>query len=85
MRIALRHLLPAAGLPIVISQMFSGCGTVATDRAFAALEFPLGNTCDVDRFAAFGIPNWSGAQPHNGRQRVLRSATGRKEVCDASP
>ncbi|RIK68915.1 MAG: hypothetical protein DCC65_01945 [Planctomycetota bacterium] len=71
MRSSLGHLLPAAGLLILIPHMFSGCGVVQTDVPFAALEFPLGNTAVVDRIAAFGVPNWSGVQPHNGIDLVV--------------
>jgi murein DD-endopeptidase MepM/ murein hydrolase activator NlpD len=33
---------------------------------FEALEFPFGNVGDIVRMAAYGIPNWSGSDPHNG-------------------
>lgn len=30
------------------------------------LEFPFSNAGDIIRMAAYGIPNWSGTEPHNG-------------------
>jgi hypothetical protein len=33
---------------------------------FLPLEFPFQNWHQVTRMAAFGIPNWSGSDPHNG-------------------
>ncbi|HOW96514.1 MAG TPA: hypothetical protein P5567_03070 [Kiritimatiellia bacterium] len=33
---------------------------------FEPLEFPVRRTGDIIRVAAFGIPNWSGTDPHNG-------------------
>lgn len=33
---------------------------------FEPLEFPFRHTGDIVRLVAFGIPNWSGTDPHNG-------------------
>ena len=33
---------------------------------FQPLEFPFSDADDIVRIAAFGIPNWSGSEPHNG-------------------
>ena len=37
-----------------------------SDFEFQPLEFPFSNADDIVRIAAFGIPNWSGSEPHNG-------------------
>jgi hypothetical protein len=34
--------------------------------ATAILEFPFSNPENVVRMAAWGVPNWSGTEPHNG-------------------
>ena len=41
-------------------------GTSPSDRAFQPLEFPFANPAAIVRMAAWGIPNWSGSEPHNG-------------------
>lgn len=42
------------------------------DYAFESLEFPIQTPSDIGRLASFGIPNWSGLDPHNGIDLVLR-------------
>jgi hypothetical protein len=43
-----------------------GAGTSPTERAFQPLDFPFAEPGVIVRMAAWGIPNWSGSQPHNG-------------------
>ncbi len=45
--------------------------------AFSALEFPFADPADIERLAAFGIPNWSGAEPHNGIDLVIQTQSSR--------
>lgn len=55
----------------------AGCGgggggpTEPSVRTFQPLEFPFANPGDIVRMAAFGIPNWSGSEPHNGIDLVI--------------
>jgi murein DD-endopeptidase MepM/ murein hydrolase activator NlpD len=60
--------------------LFIGClvlllptcaGEGGIDLSFQPLAFPLSNPGDVVRLAAFGIPNWSGSEPHNGIDLVI--------------
>jgi murein DD-endopeptidase MepM/ murein hydrolase activator NlpD len=39
------------------------------------LEFPFKTPGDIDYVAAFGIPNWSGPEPHNGLDLRITTAT----------
>lgn len=38
---------------------------------FTSLEFPFENPADIKRLAGFGIPNWSGTEPHNGIDLII--------------
>ena len=38
---------------------------------FTSLEFPFENPSDIKRLHSFGIPNWSGTQPHNGIDLIM--------------
>jgi len=38
---------------------------------FELLEFPFKTPADINRMAAFGIPNWSGTEPHNGIDLII--------------
>jgi hypothetical protein len=40
--------------------------TGSSDLGFQPLEFPFANPGVIVRMAAWGIPNWSGSEPHNG-------------------
>jgi len=40
--------------------------TAPTASVFQPLEFPFAEPTAITRMAAWGIPNWSGAEPHNG-------------------
>jgi murein DD-endopeptidase MepM/ murein hydrolase activator NlpD len=40
--------------------------------AFQPLEFPFADPSSIVRMAAFGIPNWSGTEPHNGTDFQVR-------------
>ena len=41
-------------------------GTTPPDPTFQPLEFPFANPGSIVRMASWGIPNWSGSEPHNG-------------------
>jgi murein DD-endopeptidase MepM/ murein hydrolase activator NlpD len=41
------------------------------ERTFQPLEFPFSNPSDIVRLASFGIPNWSGTDPHNGIDLIV--------------
>lgn len=43
----------------------------STEFAFAPLGFPIAQPNDIVYMAAFGIPNWSGTEPHNGIDLVI--------------
>lgn len=61
-----------AGWALALLLALGDCGGSGdTGFAFQPLEFPLGNSGDVARIAAFGIPNWSGSEPHNGIDLVI--------------
>jgi hypothetical protein len=38
---------------------------------FELLEFPFSHPAHIERMAAFGIPNWSGTEPHNGIDLII--------------
>jgi hypothetical protein len=38
---------------------------------FELLEFPFKTPADINGMAAFGIPNWSGTEPHNGIDLII--------------
>lgn len=38
---------------------------------FEPLAFPFAEPGDIERLAAFGIPNWSGTEPHNGIDLII--------------
>jgi murein DD-endopeptidase MepM/ murein hydrolase activator NlpD len=49
-----------------------GCdGARWSDFAFQPLEFPFADPGVVARLAAYGIPEWSGSEPHNGIDLVV--------------
>lgn len=53
----------------LVALLLSGCGDngVGSEEAeFEPLTFPFSTPSHVVRLAAFGIPNWSGEEPHNG-------------------
>ncbi len=49
-------------------------GNGSGDVVFESLSFPFKTPADVVRLAAFGIPNWSGSEPHNGIDLVVNQA-----------
>ena len=55
--------------------LLTGCNncSLGTDpfTQAASLEFPLARQNDVERLSAYGTPNWSGNEPHNGVDLVL--------------
>lgn len=40
---------------------------------FRPLEFPFQDWRRIKRIAAFGVPNWSGSEPHNGIDLIVES------------
>ena len=40
---------------------------------FTSLDFPFENPEDIQRLHSFGIPNWSGTEPHNGIDLILKT------------
>jgi len=40
---------------------------------FLPLEFPFQNWLQIRRMAAFGVPNWSGSEPHNGIDLIVET------------
>jgi murein DD-endopeptidase MepM/ murein hydrolase activator NlpD len=63
-----------------VAVLAAGCDLFGSDREFAPLEFPFGNPTVVVRMAAFGIPNWSGADPHNGIDLILSDTCVRTRI-----
>jgi hypothetical protein len=41
------------------------------DLEFLPLEFPFEDPGVIERMAAFGIPDWSGTEPHNGTDLII--------------
>lgn len=54
---------------------FAACdgGVFGSDQEFdfEPLAFPIAVPGDIERIAAFGTPNWSGTEPHNGTDLVV--------------
>jgi hypothetical protein len=48
------------------AQMAAFLARAFLGTATAILEFPFSNPENVVRMAAWGVPNWSGTEPHNG-------------------
>ena len=57
-----------------------GGGSGETEFPFAPLEFPITRPADIARIAAFGIPNWSGTEPHNGTDLIIDDALTSTEI-----
>lgn len=68
-----RNALLAAGatLTLFFPWCAGGCGGNFTDFAFQPFEFPFSRAGDIARIAAFGVPNWSGSEPHNGIDLIV--------------
>lgn len=65
-----------AGLIIVLLLItgLNQCNIIGSsydEYPFESLDFPFANPGNIERMAAFGIPNWSGTQPHNGIDLVI--------------
>lgn len=60
---------------VLAALSFTACdgGIFDGDREFdfEPLEFPIAAPGDIERIAAFGTPNWSGTEPHNGTDLVV--------------
>ena len=55
-----------------LTLLFAHCNTWGfSNFEFQPLEFPFANAEDIVRIAAFGIPNWSDTEPHNGIDLVV--------------
>ena len=60
-----------AGDGLLLTCACCNTGTFNNLVVFEPLEFPFANVEDIARMAAFGIPNWSGNEPHNGIDLVV--------------
>lgn len=52
----------------------TGCNIIGSSHdeyPFENLDFPFANPSNIERMAAFGIPNWSGSEPHNGIDLII--------------
>lgn len=69
-------LIPKALLSVLLLALLITCGGCKKIDAiffkFEPLEFPITNPADIEHLAAFGIPNWSDTEPHNGIDLVLK-------------
>lgn len=70
--------LPAITSTALIVMLLSACGggdgvngNGSGNVTFVPLSFPFKTPADVVRLAAFGIPNWSGTESHNGIDLVV--------------
>ena len=52
-----------------------------TARAFQPLEFPFADPRVIVKMASWGIPNWSGSEPHNGIDLVVDSRLTSITIC----
>ena len=51
---------------------FGACEKIKyTQYSFTSLEFPIENPDDIERIAGYGIPDWSGTEPHNGIDLII--------------
>jgi murein DD-endopeptidase MepM/ murein hydrolase activator NlpD len=69
-------LLVGAGVVVVGGALFLLRDTLfapGPNLDFLPLEFPFQNWHQVKRMAAFGVPNWSGSEPHNGIDLIVES------------
>lgn len=65
-------LFMAQSLLLFLVISFVGChSTDPVTYDFAPLGFPFAQPGHVTYIAAFGIPNWSGSEPHNGIDLVI--------------
>lgn len=66
----------------------AGCGIFDSPEEnfdFSPLEFPFSSSRAVVRMAAFGTPNWSGSEPHNGIDLVIGEGGGSAEIVSPTP
>jgi murein DD-endopeptidase MepM/ murein hydrolase activator NlpD len=61
-----RFLTVVCGVALLFACGNGGCDSGFSNFVFQPLEFPFSNPGDIIGIAAFGIPNWSGSEPHNG-------------------
>jgi hypothetical protein len=54
----------------ILSLAITGCEKYE-EFGFTSLEFPFLHAEDIERIAAFGIPNWSDTEPHNGIDLIV--------------
>ncbi len=53
---------------------------IPPDFEFNSLEFPFSTPSNIERLAAFGTPNWSGSQPHNGIDLVVYNSLSSSKI-----
>lgn len=71
MRTGSSFLAAGCGLAVFSACCGNGCDGGFRDFVFQPLEFPFSDTADIVRIAAYGIPNWSGSEPHNGIDLIV--------------
>lgn len=71
------------GAVLLLAGCEGGGNGDSADGVFLPLEFPFSNPADIVRMSAFGIPNWSGTEPHNGIDLVV--SEGRASAALVSP
>lgn len=72
---------------LVFSLILFSCnlfGPHHEEFAFELLEFPISNPSDIQRMAAFNIPNWSGTEPHNGIDLIIYESLGSSRILSPS-
>ena len=50
------------------------------DFEFENLGFPFQNPDHIERMSAFGIPGWSGAEPHNGIDLIIYESLSQSRI-----
>jgi murein DD-endopeptidase MepM/ murein hydrolase activator NlpD len=72
--------LAAAAATWLAGCLPSGSGWGYQRFEFQPLEFPFEDSSDVERLAAFGTPNWSGTEPHNGIDLIVFQTESRSKI-----
>ncbi len=68
----MRAKLLSVGLGCGAAVMLACCNiSLYSDFEYQPLEFPFEDAGDIVSIAAFGIPNWSDTEPHNGIDLII--------------
>lgn len=68
---------------LTLALSIAGCNLFGPSREefdFELLEFPFANPSTIERMAAFGIPSWSGTEPHNGIDLIIYESLGSSRI-----